>query len=476
MSWNRREVLGGLGVASAQALLWAFGCSHPARPVRHALGEVSSEIRALLHEAVETLAGAGLTAHALAVSRLRSTAAIDVLGGGVAHARCDGVVLTVQQPKGTREQVTSALSRDGVMAAVRALATRSGTGRVDFGPAPRPARAPSPDPDTITDQALLDSVADIARRDTVQSSRIVYAAGMIDIDDSMLWSVAANRDLEQRLYRVRRSLTRVAWNGTRPIVSEVSRAWTGGINDQLFDDAEIAYAREVALALMTPTAFPDGEHALVLAPNVVAGVIDAAVRSLLTTTAALRPEVAQRLAVGATVASPVLTLVDDPTTAGAYGGFEFDDAGQLASTMPLLDKGHVVGRVARGRRPGHVGPIEPASSHLRLAPGTVKELPLDDGFWLEGTSQNAIVDPASDRVVIAVQRALEIKHGKRTGRVFADVEVVGDLGPLLASITHATTETQTVGIRDEVDGLPRWRSIEAPFLLGKGLVRSRRPR
>jgi len=50
---------------------------------------------------------------------------------------------------------------------------------------------------------------------------------MIDIDDATVWSVAQGRDLEQRLVRVRRSITRVAWNGTRPIVSEASRGWTG---------------------------------------------------------------------------------------------------------------------------------------------------------------------------------------------------------------------------------------------------------
>jgi hypothetical protein len=76
--------------------------------------------------------------------------------------------------------------------------------------------------------------------------------------------------------------------------------------------------------------------------------------------------------------------------------------------------------------------------------------------------------------VIAVQRALEVEHGQRTGRVYADIELVGDLTTLLGSITDATKATRVIGLRDERDGLPRWRSIEAPWLRARGLVRARR--
>ena len=488
MTWNRREVLGGLGVASAQALLWAMGCSAPAKAVRRAPQEVSGEVRTWLREAVAMLHGAGFTtAHALAVSRSRTTAARDVLGAGVAHARCDGVVLSIQLAHGFREQVTSDLSRDGVAAAALALAGRSALpASVDFGPPPPAAAAPVPDPETITDADLLARVETMAARDKGLSSRIVYAAAMIDIDDALVWSVARGRDLEQRLYRVRRGLTRVAWNGTRPVVSEVSRAWLGGVDDQTLGDDQIEYAREAALTLMTPGVFADGEHPIMLSPSVVANIVDSTDGALLTTSAVRRPEVAARLAIGAAVASPVLTLVDDPSSRGAYGGFEFDDEGEPAAPVTLVDRGHVVGRLAdragvaaelatttgRGRRAGHVGRVEPAASHLRLTPGG-SELVLDDGFLLEG-GLGAIVDPSSNRVVIPVQRALEIRGGKRTGRVYADIELVGDLAALLASVDGASLETATIGIRDEVDGQPRWRSIETPWLRGKGMLRARR--
>ncbi|MEO8551859.1 MAG: metallopeptidase TldD-related protein [Kofleriaceae bacterium] len=471
MTITRRELLEGFGLASAY--VFAFGCAGPGRSIRRSNEDLSGEVRTWLRDAVAVIHGAGLAGHALAVSRTHTVAAQDVLGANVNHARCDGVVLTARDAHGRREHVTTELTRDGVMAAARVLAGKARPARIEFGPPPAPAPVPRPDPAQLSDSALIDSVNAVARRDQGLSSRIVYASGLLEVDDAMVWSVAAHRDLEQRLYRVRRALTRVAWNGTRPIISEVSRAWAGGIQDQTFSDEELAHAREVALALMTPGAFADGEHALVLAPDVVAGIVDAAARTLYTTRAAHRPEVAARLQPGKPIAAQGFTLVDDPTVAGAYGGFRFDDDGELAAPVTLIDRGQLAGRITRHGRPGHTGPLELMPSHLRVAAGTATELALDEGFLLEG-NRGVSIDPASDRIVIEVQRALEIRHGQRTGRIYAEIELVGELATLLASIGDATKVTTTLGIRDDRDGQPRWRSVEAPWLRAKGLVRARR--
>jgi predicted Zn-dependent protease len=225
----------------------------------------------------------------------------------------------------------------------------------------------------------------------------------------------------------------------------------------------------------------------VLAPSVVATVVDAMVRALLTSSAARRPEVA-RTAPGALVAAPDVTLVDDPTTPGAYGGFHFDDEGEPAVAQVLVAHGQLVGRLSdragvlanvaaiagRGRRPGHAGWVEAMPSHLRLAPGTAA-IALADGYQLEG-GRSATVDPATGHTVIAVARALELKAGQPTGRVYADVELVGELTTLLGNVSEASKETRTYGVRDEVDALPRWRSFDVPYLRTTGMLRARRAR
>jgi TldD protein len=181
-------------------------------------------------------------------------------------------------------------------------------------------------------------------------------------------------------------------------------------------------------------------------------------------------------------------LIDDPGAAGAYGGFAFDDEGVAASPITLLDHGRLADRLGdraavlgdraavagRGRRPGHVGRLAPMPSHLRLVPGTAHRRSLvDDGWSLEG-KVGAVFDPASDRIVVEVARARELKHGNETGRVFADVELVGELAPLLASVSGVAAQTAVSVRRDELAGEPLWRSIEAPWLRARAMIRARR--
>jgi predicted Zn-dependent protease len=463
VTWNRREVLAALGVGAAHALL---GCASSQAPVVRPSVD-PGEVRTWLRDAVARLHAAGFThAHALAVTRRRTSAALDVLGAGVSRSRADGVVLTT----GTAEQVTSDLSRAGVLAAARALAGKlPAAGTLAFGP-PAPHVA---EPHVLADHELLDRVATLAARDQDVSSRIVYSAALIELDEAHVWAIGPGHDLEQYTMRVRRVVTRVAWNSTRPIVREVARAWAGEADARELSDADVIAAREHALLLTTPTAFPDGEHAVALEPSVVAVLVDAMVRALLTSSA-VQPEVARRMTRGRALAAPVLTLVDDPASAGAYGGFAFDDRGVRAAPTTLLDRGKVAGVLVPRRRAGHLGRLEATPSHLRLAPGTAaREGLLADGFELEGGIR-ATVDPASERVVIAAARAYELKGGTRTGRVYADIELVGELAPLLASVTAATATTASFGMRDEIDHRPRFRSIEAPWLRARATLRARR--
>jgi predicted Zn-dependent protease len=468
-------MLGALGVASAHTLLWTFGCVHP-RPVRESIELRGGEVRAWLHDAVARLVGAGLAEpHALAVTLRRTTAGIDVLGARVQRARSDGVVLSARDRDGTRrEQVSADLSEAGVAAAAAALAGAARPARVDSG-YPRVWSAAG---DELGDAELLGRLDALARMDSALSSRIVYRAELVEIDDANVWSLAPGNDLEQRLIRVRQSALRVAWNGTRPLVAEAVRAWLGAPDADALTREELEAATRATLAVTTPAAFDDGEHVIVLEPAIVAQLVDAAVHALLTEDAARRPEVASRAALGARLAAAVVTVIDDATASGrydAYGALRFDDTGAPVAPVTLIDTGKVAARIAPRRRPGHLGTLEAVASHLRLVPGTAEQATLfaGDGFVLEAPG-TARVDAATGRVVLGVARARELRGGQPTGRAFADLEVVGDVARLLESVTAVSQQTQVLAIRDEILGRPCWRSIEVPWLRGRAVVRSRR--
>jgi len=467
VSWNRRELLGGLGSATAALIL---GCHLPQRDMAKPIAP-SDAVRAWLRDAVAWLAPAFPEVHALAVSRRRITASLDALGSGVARSRFDGVVLSVRDKTGRREQMSSELSATGVSRAVLSLVgTTKASAGLGFGGAPvivRPKLAG--DPAALEDRDLIRRLDPIAA--DLASSRIIYAAALLDIDDATTWSVAPDHDREQRVVRVRRIATRVAWNGTRPVVGEATRAWVGGVDAGALSPRELHRAALDATELMTPGAFADGEHELLLEPSVAAAAVDAAVRALFTARALRRPEVA-----GRPPASPLISLVDDPTAPGAYGGYAFDDAGSLAAPLALVEAGKVTGALGAGRerRPGHVGPLAAMPSHLRLVPGGGDpEAMLATGFVLEGGGA-AVVDASSDRITLGVARARERAAGAATGRVYADVELVGSLSALLASVSELSAPTATFGMREELEGEPTWRSIEVPWLRLRGTVRARR--
>jgi len=470
---DRRELLHAFGIAGASTILSA--CGGGGRVVKQT-PQVRDEVRTWLRDAVAKLAAVYPVVHALAVSRRRTTAGIDIVGNGIARSRRDGVVLAVRDRDGQwREHVTSELTAVGVAAAVRALAGRDPRpARVTF-----PAPPPKPPAPAIPDDVALEKrVHAITQGDTEMNSRIVYAAALIDIDDATVWSISPQHDREQRLVHVRKRAIRAAWAGTRPVVAEAVRGWLGNVDD--FElGSKVQEATVAALLLTTPGTFDDQEADVVLDPSVTANLIDSAVRAILTTSAARRPEVMRRLAINTNIAAPLLTLVDDPTVPSAYGGFAFDDEGQVASAQTLIDEGRVVGVLGdggrgRGRRPGHVGPVEAAPSHLRLAAGTAGWQTLrGNGFLLEG-GQQTVFDPTTDRVVISAARARVLQNGVDTGRVFADVELVGTLASLLTGVAGVAKESDVVSYRDEIDGEPRWRSIEAPYLRTHGVVRMRR--
>jgi hypothetical protein len=473
VSWDRREFLAAIGGAAGTGLLFAFGCGGHAAQVR-APAQLAADVQTWLRDAVSRLAAVFPTVHAQAVSRRRLTGAFDVLGIGVATEQRDGLVLTVRDDKGMRhEQVTSDLTQSGVLSAVRAIGGGSQRKDTDFG---TPTEAPH-DFREISETELKNRLAGIQRVDKVVSSRIVYSAALIDIDDIDVWSISPGHDRHTRTRRVLQRATRAAWNGPRPVVEHAERGWAGDVDDRdhsLTEDDVTAASTRVLQAL-TPGQFPPvaGATSVILEPQLVAQIADIVVRELLSVPASRRPEVLKRT--NGALASSMVTLVDDPTEAGAYGSLPISDTGEPTAAVTLIDQGQPSpATLTRERRAGHVGELFVAPTHLRIAAGTLAPPALlDEGWWLEGRVSVAY-DAASDRLVLAVARARELKGHSTTGRVFSDVELAGSLTELLGSVDAVTADSSTTIMREEIDGEPRWRSITAPWWRVKGIVRPRR--
>ncbi|MCP4899266.1 MAG: TldD/PmbA family protein [bacterium] len=152
---------------------------------------------------------------------------------------------------------------------------------------------------------------------------------------------------------------------------------------------------------------------------------------------------------GATVSSPTLSIVDDPTRFDLAGAFSADDEGIPAEPQDLLREGRVVGalsdRVAatrhglppgRGRRSNWTRHPQPRMSNLVVTPGTTTDesLEADQRHGLVVTQlAGAIADPVSGRVVLRVARGWELHNGRRR-RSLASCELTGSVLQILAAI------------------------------------------
>lgn len=191
--------------------------------------------------------------------------------------------------------------------------------------------------------------------------------------------------------------------------------------------------------------------------------------------------------VGATVSTPSLEVIDDPTRFDLAGAFDYDDEGVRAEPVALLRGGrlerflcdreggrHLGGRPGRGRRATWSRAPVARMSNLVITPGTIPpeelEGDLEQGLVVTRVA-GATVDPVSFRLVLRVERGWEIRHGRRR-RPLAPCELTGNVLEALANIDPRIGADPTPDWRlgwCVKDGVPLPTGAEAPSLIVDGL-------
>jgi predicted Zn-dependent protease len=308
---------------------------------------------------------------------------------------------------------------------------------------------------------------------------VVYRAGFVEIDDASVWFVgvggAAAVDRFQRLVRGRAGALFVAWSGSRPSSGVAEAAGPIGLAaaGSVHGDA-IAAAAARALELMTPGTPPDGDFGVVLDPSVTAAIADAGVADVMTIDAWRRADLGAR---GAWRANQAITIADDPGTS-CYGGYAFADDGAPAERAVLVDRGAPGAPIVAMRRAGFAGPLRASAAHVTVDPGkdTLDELQISSGAALLVEDAGvARVDPIAWQIVVPVGRARRLEAGRRTGHVFADLELRASVPALLGAVTGATAEVHAISRRTDLGagGAPMWRSATAPHIATRAHIAPR---
>lgn len=491
---SRRDVLAALAAAGA-APIWLqwTGCgggrTRIAPGAAAAVGRPMSDLRQQLRRVVTDLERSFPVASALAEVGSVRRVTVDETAQAVDEQRTSTLVLAASDGASWFEQGTFDLSPAGIDEAAAALAARGRGGR--GGSRARvestaPAGRMRLDPRRTELARWIERVAGLHERTRgLGGSRIVYRAASLEVEDSDRLFVGEGRDAAHRMVRSHARVLFLAWDGETLLSEEASQAGALGLEatDIGADDLEAAVSG--ALSLLTGRAAPSGERDLVLDPSVAAMVVRHGIAGGLQADDWIGGAAHAASLAGKTVAPAAITLRDDPTAAGAFGGRGFDDEGWPAAPVALIERGVLGGaltcratatalalpRTGHARRLDELGPAAPRPTHLQLAPGSTSSADLvgavSDGFLVE-SGIGGRGDPHSWRFAVQARRAREIARGRLTGRSYGPVVVGGAVAALLAAARAVADRPQVLAWRD-----PNPVSVSAPHLvtrawLGRG--------
>ncbi|MEP6808424.1 MAG: TldD/PmbA family protein, partial [Chloroflexota bacterium] len=391
---------------------------------------------------------------------------VDLRDGGQTANRLDpmaGVVLTASNGHSLEETATDQTEPDAVRAAaaelverVRAGSTNGSQASLDIVP-DGPADADYATP-MLLDPASLTLADKLARYESLRHElrnadrRAVQATA--GYGETLQQQVFANRVglVTQQVRRTTLALVLFVSDGQQQRYEYFGRGGTGGLEQIEVPPGELAAMAETAVALLTARPVPAGVYDIVADPSVSGTIAHEAFGHGVETDMFLKERARAADFVGQRVGSELVTIVDDPTAQGGYGGYYIDDEGEVAGPTVIIRDGVFqrgltdlysatrlgIPRTANGRRESVHRKAYARMSNTFFARGdsSADELlaSLDDGL-LVCRALNGMEDPKGWGIQIWTNYAREYRHGKPTGVVYAPVAMTGYVPDVLADVS-----------------------------------------
>jgi TldD protein len=264
--------------------------------------------------------------------------------------------------------------------------------------------------------------------------------------------VDGNRRLVNDATMTSHTLTLFGFDKGRPGFAFKRRIGFGGLELARMEDAQLEEMRKEFVESFGTEQMPAGEYEVVFAPEVSGLLAHESFGHGVEMDQFVKDRAKARQFLGKSVASKIVTLLDDPSIPGQRGSYPFDDEGMLAQPTTIIENGIFVrpltdlmsatflgtARTPNGRTQGWDRKPYARMSNTFFARGTSDPAELlaslKDGLYLEGF-RNGIEDPQGWGIQFTAGTAREIKGGKRTGRIFAPATVTGYVPDILSNIS-----------------------------------------
>jgi TldD protein len=263
-----------------------------------------------------------------------------------------------------------------------------------------------------------------------------------------------SRQLSQNVLRLRLMVMVLVSDGQQMQYDWLIKEGTGGLELVQFTTEELHGLCDRAVALLKAEKVPPGMYDVICSPDVSGVIAHEAFGHGVELDMFLKGRARSQQYLGKPVASPLVSIVDDPSYPGAHGSYSFDDEGQLASPTHIIREGvfeqglsdlisahrlHMP-HTANGRRESFERKIYVRMSNTFFARG---ETPVSSmiesverGVYLNKTS-SGMEDPKGWGMQVTSQYGEEIRNGKLTGRLFAPVGITGYVPDILQSVSAA---------------------------------------
>lgn len=408
--------------------------------------------------------------YAAALVRSSDGLRLDLRDGGQTANRLDplaGVVLTASNGHSLEETATDRLDPDAVRAAARELVARvlaepfngsqprldiavEAGGEADFA---TPMRI---DPAGVSLADKLARYEAVRRRLRESDRRAVQASATYS--ETLQQQAFVNRAgmLTQQMRRTTLALILFVSDGQQQRYDYLGRGGTGGLEMVEVSEEALAEAAETAVGLLTARPVPAGRYDIVADPSVSGTIAHEAFGHGVETDMFLKERARSADYVGRRVGSDLVTIIDDPTAPGGYGGYYVDDEGLRAGPTVIIRDGIFqrgltdlysatrlgIPRSANGRRESVHRKAYARMSNTFFARGQSSRAELLaslDGL-LVCRALNGMEDPKGWGIQIWANFAREYKGGKPTGVLYAPVAMTGYVPDVLAEVSMVAND------------------------------------
>ncbi|MEW6686917.1 MAG: TldD/PmbA family protein [Candidatus Edwardsbacteria bacterium] len=265
--------------------------------------------------------------------------------------------------------------------------------------------------------------------------------------------IFANRTrlLSQELLRTEIALVIFVSNGQRMEYDWLIKAKMAGWETTEIKEEEIDKLKNRALELLQAEKITPGTYEVVADSSVSGTIAHEAFGHGVELDMFLKNRAKGKDYISKRIASPLVTMIDDPSLLGENGSYFFDDEGELATPTIIIKDGVLlrglsdlysasalrVPRSANGRRESFARKTYARMSNTFFAKGEskIEEMinSLEEGIYLEKAS-SGMEDPKNWGIQVEVKRGREVKSGRFTGKIFSPTMITGYVPDLLKNI------------------------------------------